>query len=76
METRPVEKYVKIEGATNRQLSVTVDNNYADHPLVAGARYHPNDIRCTWSIYHGKNTSGVAGKYFNVNRYRYCENFF
>lgn len=60
MECRPPEKRVVIEGNdTTQPLSVRIDTNYADHPLVVGPRYLPDDLKCINTSWLGKNTSGV-----------------
>ncbi|XP_075227578.1 pseudouridylate synthase TRUB2, mitochondrial [Lycorma delicatula] len=60
MNCRPPEKRVFIEGDdTTKKLTVRIDTNYADHPLVVGPRYQPRDFKCVWVNYLGKNTSGV-----------------
>lgn len=63
MECRPPIKYVSIEGDPRTKLKVQVNDSYADNPLVTGPRYQPQDIRCTWSSFLSKNTSGVLRKY-------------
>lgn len=63
LKCRPVEKYVSIEGETNKNLTVRDQDSYADHPLVVGPRYIPNDVRVTWATHLGKFTSGVMRKY-------------
>lgn len=63
MKCRPVDKYVSIDGETNKKLSVNVQDSYADDPLVVGPRYVPKDVRCTWVTFLGRNTSGVMCMY-------------
>ncbi|PSN49976.1 putative tRNA pseudouridine synthase 2 [Blattella germanica] len=62
LECRPPVNHVFIEGDTSTSLSVHVAPSYADHPLVVGPRYQPNDFRCTWGAPLGKNVSGVFVK--------------
>ncbi|KAF5302691.1 hypothetical protein FQR65_LT08433 [Abscondita terminalis] len=59
MSCRPPIDYVSIEGDPLNKLTVIRRPNLADHPLVVGERYHPDDVRCTWSSFLGFNTSGV-----------------
>ncbi|KAB0802496.1 hypothetical protein PPYR_04682 [Photinus pyralis] len=59
MKCRPCGDYVQIEGDPLTQLTVVKKQNLADHPLVVGPRYNPNNLRCSWSNYLGFNTSGV-----------------
>lgn len=62
LKTRPIEKYVNIEGETNKKLSVNVQESYADHPLVVGPRYQPKDVRVTWCTYLSSLSTGVMRK--------------
>uniref|UniRef100_A0A1B6D0L3 Pseudouridine synthase II N-terminal domain-containing protein n=2 Tax=Clastoptera arizonana TaxID=38151 RepID=A0A1B6D0L3_9HEMI len=59
MECRPPGMYVSIEGDTTKEMTVKVEPNLADHPLVVGPRYQPQDLRCVWATYLGKHSSGV-----------------
>jgi hypothetical protein len=61
LESRPPTKHVFIEGNPSTSLSVHVAPSFADHPLVVGPRYQPEDFRCTWGAPLGKNVSGVFG---------------
>ncbi|CAK9812695.1 Pseudouridylate synthase TRUB2, mitochondrial [Anthophora quadrimaculata] len=45
MKVRPQLKHVCIEGKTNENLRVYVRDSFADHPLVIGPRYQPNDFK-------------------------------
>ncbi|KDR11978.1 probable tRNA pseudouridine synthase 2 [Zootermopsis nevadensis] len=59
LETRPPASHVFIEGNPSTSLNVHVSPSFADHPLVVGPRYQPDDFRCTWGAPIGKNISGV-----------------
>jgi hypothetical protein len=61
LESRPPTNHVFIEGSPSTSLSVHVAPSFADHPLLVGPRYQPEDIRCTWGMPLGKNVSGVFG---------------
>ncbi|KAJ9574031.1 hypothetical protein L9F63_008557 [Diploptera punctata] len=59
LECRPPVNHVFIEGSTTAPLNVYAAPSYADHPLVVGPRYQPQDFRCNWGSPLGKNVSGV-----------------
>jgi hypothetical protein len=67
LESRPPRNHVFIEGnppsssSPSSSLSVHIAPSFADHPLVVGPKYQPEDIRCTWGAHLGKNVSGVLG---------------
>jgi hypothetical protein len=61
LESRPPTSHVFIEGNPSTSLSVHVAPSFADHPLVVGPRYQPEDFRCTWGAPLGQNVSGVFG---------------
>jgi hypothetical protein len=61
LESRPPTRHVFIEGNPSTSLSVRVAPSYADHPLVVGPKYQPEDLRCTWGAPLGRNVSGVFG---------------
>ncbi|XP_023707965.1 mitochondrial mRNA pseudouridine synthase Trub2 isoform X2 [Cryptotermes secundus] len=46
-------------GNPSTSLSVHVAPSFADHPLVVGPKYQPEDLRCTWGAPLGRNISGV-----------------
>ncbi|XP_063972610.1 pseudouridylate synthase TRUB2, mitochondrial [Diachasmimorpha longicaudata] len=45
LDVRPPENYVNIEGDTTKEMTVRVEPSYADHPLIVGPRYQPNDFK-------------------------------
>ncbi|XP_013788231.1 probable tRNA pseudouridine synthase 2 [Limulus polyphemus] len=61
MNVRPPRDYVKIEGsvASGKALTISTVPNYADHMLVTGPRYQPQDVRLTWITFLGWSVSGV-----------------
>ncbi|KAJ8680739.1 hypothetical protein QAD02_016526 [Eretmocerus hayati] len=59
MEVRPPNKYVEIEGETNKEMRVVVRDSYADHPLVVGPRYVPEDFKLNGANLMSKESSGV-----------------
>jgi hypothetical protein len=61
LESRPPTRHVFIEGNPSTSLSVRVAPSFADHPLVVGPKYQPEDVRCTWGAPLGRNVSGVFG---------------
>lgn len=67
METRPQKQLVQIEGSltSGKALSVKLVPNLADHPLVVGLHYQPQDFRLKRITYLGKNTSGVLAMGIN-----------
>ncbi|XP_076352186.1 pseudouridylate synthase TRUB2, mitochondrial [Tachypleus tridentatus] len=80
MNVRPPRDYVKIEGsvASGKGLIVSTIPNYADHMLVTGPRYQPQDVRLTWITFLGRSVSGVVVMAVNrgnrlVFKYRDCK---
>lgn len=67
METRPAKQLVQIEGSftSGKALSVKLVPNLADHPLVVGPRYQPQDFRLKRVTGLGKNMSGVLAMAVN-----------
>lgn len=61
LQCRPPRNHVFIQGNPSSSLTVHVAPSFADHPLVVGPKYQPEDIRCTWGAPLGKNVSGVLG---------------
>jgi len=61
LQCRPPRNHVFIQGNPSSSLIVHVAPSFADHPLVVGPKYQPEDIRCTWGAPLGKNVSGVLG---------------
>lgn len=61
LKCRPPRNHVFIQGNPSSSLTVHVAPSFADHPLVVGPKYQPEDIRCTWGAPLGKNVSGVLG---------------
>lgn len=60
MYTRPTMKHVAIEGETNKHMKVVVRNSFADHPLITGPRYQPNDFKLAASKILQQDISGVV----------------
>jgi len=60
LQCRPPRNHVFIQG-TPSSITVHVAPSFADHLLVVGPKYQPEDIRCTWGAPLGKNVSGVLG---------------
>lgn len=69
MEVRPPTDFIKIEGSvtSGKPLTVRAVQNLADHPLVVGPRYQPQDVRMTWATEVGKVVSGVVVMSVNGN---------
>lgn len=63
MECREPRKYVHISGKTTEPLRVAVEPNYADHPLIAGPRYLPDEMKVCYVKELGYIMSGVCGKF-------------
>ena len=61
LEVRPPEPIIKIEANEHDQFLVKEERNYADDVLVVGPRYQNKDVRCGYSQFLGKFTSGVFG---------------
>ncbi|XP_076755947.1 pseudouridylate synthase TRUB2, mitochondrial [Xylocopa sonorina] len=59
MKVRPQMKYIGIEGPTNKERRIIVRNSFADHPLVVGPRYQPNDFRLAATKIMQPDVSGV-----------------
>ncbi|XP_050578608.1 pseudouridylate synthase TRUB2, mitochondrial [Bombus affinis] len=60
MYTRPTMKHIAIEGETNKPMKVIVQNSFADHPLITGPRYQPNDFKLAASKVLQQDISGVV----------------
>ncbi|XP_037291750.2 pseudouridylate synthase TRUB2, mitochondrial isoform X1 [Rhipicephalus microplus] len=61
MEVRPPTDFVSIEGSVSNGAQLTVKScpSFADHPLIVGPRYQPEDFKMVHGIKLGKYTSGV-----------------
>lgn len=59
MNVRPIRKHVAIEGDTTKNMKVTVRGSFADHPLVVGPRYQPNDFRLAATKIMSQHVSGI-----------------
>ncbi|CAL7947807.1 unnamed protein product [Xylocopa violacea] len=59
MEGRPQMKYVAIEGPTNKQRKVIIRDSFADHILVIGPRYQPEDFRLSATNIMHSDVSGI-----------------
>ncbi|CAK9812699.1 Pseudouridylate synthase TRUB2, mitochondrial [Anthophora quadrimaculata] len=59
MKVRPQLKHVCIEGKTNENLRVYVRDSFADHPLVIGPRYQPNDFKLGATKIMHEHVSGI-----------------
>ncbi|KAG1714774.1 Mitochondrial mRNA pseudouridine synthase Trub2 [Nymphon striatum] len=61
MKTRPIKKRVHICGkvSSGKPLSVHIDKNFADHPLVIGPRYQPQDLKMIYAHKLDYQTCGV-----------------
>lgn len=61
MDVRPPTDYVTIEGSVSNSVELTVKSSpsFADHPLVVGSRYQPQDFKMACGVNLGKYTSGV-----------------
>ncbi|KAJ8947076.1 hypothetical protein NQ318_019971 [Aromia moschata] len=46
-------------GLNEMELTVSVRDNFADHPLVVGPRYQEKDLVVSWSNYLGWHSSGI-----------------
>ncbi|CAK9812697.1 Pseudouridylate synthase TRUB2, mitochondrial [Anthophora quadrimaculata] len=69
MKVRPQLKHVCIEGKTNENLRVYVRDSFADHPLVIGPRYQPNDFKLGATKIMHEHVSGEAtDNYFHTGR--------
>lgn len=71
MKCRDIRKRVDIVGDTSKPLTVRLEPNYADHPLVVGPRYIEKDFRMLFVNYLGVRTSGVVGE---LKRYIFTYN--
>lgn len=60
MKVRPPNPYVLIEGETNKQLTVSVRQSYADDILVVGPRYQVSDIKINYANHIQHHTSGIV----------------
>lgn len=63
MDVRPPADRVSLIGNPSERMTVLVEPDLADHPLVVGPRYQIDDLKCSWSSYLGRKTSGVLCKY-------------
>ena len=68
MQCREPRNYVRIAGDTSKPVDVILDTNYADHPLVVGPRYIPEDVRGFPLKKIGVRTSGVCRELINFSR--------
>ncbi|XP_015126934.1 mitochondrial mRNA pseudouridine synthase Trub2 [Diachasma alloeum] len=59
LDVRPPENYVHIDGDTTKQMTVRVEPSYADHPLVVGPRYQPDDFKLSWAHRMSPDMSGI-----------------
>lgn len=59
LDVRPPENYVHIEGETNSELTINVEQSYADHPLVIGPRYQTKDFKLKEAHHLSNDMSGV-----------------
>lgn len=61
MDVRPPTDFITIEGSVSsgNELAVKASPSLADHPLVVGSRYQPEDFRMDPGFRLGKYTSGV-----------------
>lgn len=61
MDVRPPSDFITIEGSVSsgNELAVKASPSLADHPLVVGSRYQPEDFRMACGLHLGKFTSGV-----------------
>ncbi|XP_063233676.1 pseudouridylate synthase TRUB2, mitochondrial isoform X2 [Bacillus rossius redtenbacheri] len=60
LQCRPPGDHVFIEGDPLKALTVRKALSFADHVLVVGPRYQPEDLRCGWAMHLGRDTSGVC----------------
>ncbi|XP_015519056.1 mitochondrial mRNA pseudouridine synthase Trub2 [Neodiprion virginianus] len=60
LEGRPQREYVRIEGETDKPMTVQVVPNLADHLLLTGPHYQQKDFKLSWVNYLGYDTSGVV----------------
>ncbi|XP_043578233.1 mitochondrial mRNA pseudouridine synthase Trub2 isoform X2 [Bombus pyrosoma] len=74
MYTRPTMKHVAIEGETNKHMKVVVRNSFADHPLITGPRYQPNDFKLAASKIMQQDISGVV--LCGINKGEATDNYF
>lgn len=59
MHVRQPIKHVYIKGDTTKKMNVVAHQSYADHPLVVGPRYQPQDFKLTSANYLSKDMSGL-----------------
>ncbi|XP_057324761.1 pseudouridylate synthase TRUB2, mitochondrial [Microplitis mediator] len=59
LDVREPEPFVRIEGETNKSLTVKVEPSYADHKLVVGPRYQPQDMKLHHANYLSPEASGI-----------------
>ncbi|XP_052868626.1 pseudouridylate synthase TRUB2, mitochondrial [Anopheles cruzii] len=60
LDVRPALQRIAIEDGFKSQLVVRKVEDLSDNVLVAGPRYHPEDLKCRFCANHGKFTSGVT----------------
>ncbi|XP_077298478.1 pseudouridylate synthase TRUB2, mitochondrial [Arctopsyche grandis] len=60
LQLSPPDGIVKIIGATNEPMSLKVEPNLAQHPLVTGPQYQYVDINFNYNPYFNTHTSGVC----------------
>lgn len=59
MNVRPPKQHVCIKGDTTKRMRVITHPSYADHPLVVGPRYQPQDFKLVCANYLGTDVSGL-----------------
>lgn len=52
-------KHVSIEGATNTEMEIVVRDSYANHPLVVGPQYIPDDFKFATANRLAQESSGI-----------------
>lgn len=72
MDVRPPTDFVTIEGSVSNSAELTVKSSpsFADHPLVVGPRYQPEDFKMACGLNLGKYTSGVLLMRVNGGYYK------
>ncbi|KAH0564380.1 mitochondrial mRNA pseudouridine synthase Trub2 [Cotesia glomerata] len=59
LDVREPEPFVRIEGETNKELTIKVEPSYADHELVIGPRYQPSEMKMHHVNYLSNEASGI-----------------
>ncbi|KAG8034592.1 hypothetical protein G9C98_007668 [Cotesia typhae] len=59
LNVREPEPFVRIEGETNKELTIKVEPSYADHELVIGPRYQPSEMKMHHVNYLSSEASGI-----------------